>query len=151
MSLILQRLTATPAAVRRQRAQIIDSQLRNKQLELISNLRSKCDAIELQINQLTDIAPSSTTSLKMEAVDAQNLVENLQSLSTELTMAKVDLEVAEKNYKTWFAPDDQPNVPSPYQAAVAPVASAQVAPPAAAPVDTVAPAQQAPDGNAAAQ
>ena len=56
MSLILQRLTATPAAVRRQRAQIIDSQLRNKQLELISNLRSKCDAIELQINQLTDIA-----------------------------------------------------------------------------------------------
>lgn len=158
MSLILQRLTATPAAVRRQRAQIIDSQLRNKQLELISNLRSKCDAIELQINQLTDIAPSSTTSLKMEAVDAQNLVENLQSLSTELTMAKVDLEVAEKNYKTWFAPDDQPNVPSPYQAAVAPVASAQVTPPAvapvtpaAAPVDTVAPAQQAPDGNAAAQ
>ena len=164
MSLILQRLTATPAAVRRQRAQIIDSQLRNKQLELISNLRSKCDAIELQINQLTDIAPSSTTSLKMEAVDAQNLVENLQSLSTELTMAKVDLEVAEKNYKTWFAPDNQPNVPSPYQTAtaqaasaqvaqpaVAPVASAQVVAPAAAPVDTVAPAQQVPDGNAAAQ
>ena len=106
MSLILKRLTANPSSVRRQRAEIIDSQLRNKQLELISSLRAKCDSIELEINNLMDIAPTATTSLKMENVDPQKLVENLQNLSTKLELEKMGLNIAEDNYKKWFSDDE---------------------------------------------
>lgn len=106
MSLILKRLTANPSSVRRQRAQIIDSQLRNKQLELISSLRAKCDSIELEISNLMDIAPTATTSLKMENVDPQKLVENLQNLSTKLELEKMGLKIAEDNYKEWFSDDE---------------------------------------------
>ena len=106
MSLILKRLTANPSSVRRQRAEIIDSQLRNKQLELISSLRAKCDSIELEINNLMDIAPTATTSLKMENVDPQKLVENLQNLSTKLELEKMGLKIAEDNYKEWFSDDE---------------------------------------------
>ena len=106
MSLILKRLTANPSSVRRQRAEIIDSQLRNKQLELISSLRAKCDSIELEISNLMDIAPTATTSLKMENVDPQKLVENLQNLSTKLELEKMGLKIAEDNYKEWFSDDE---------------------------------------------
>ena len=106
MSLILKRLTANPSSVRRQRAEIIDSQLRNKQLELISSLRAKCDSIELEISNLMDIAPTATTSLKMENVDPQKLVENLQNLSTKLELEEMGLKIAEDNYKEWFSDDE---------------------------------------------
>ena len=106
MSLILQRLTANPSSVRRQRAEIIDSQLRNKQLELISSLRAKCDSIELEINNLMDIAPTATTSLKMENVDPQKLVENLQNLSTKLELEEMGLKIAEDNYEKWFSDEE---------------------------------------------
>lgn len=103
MSLILERLTASASSVRRQRAQIIDSQLRNKQLELISNLRAKCDSLDLEISNLMDIAPTATTSLKMENIDPQKLVESLQNLSTKLELEKMGLKIAEDNYKKWFS------------------------------------------------
>ena len=106
MSLILKRLTANPSSVRRQRAEIIDSQLRNKQLELISSLRAKCDSIELEISNLMDIAPTATTSLKMENVDPQKLVENLQNLSTKLELEKMGLKIAEDNYEEWFSDEE---------------------------------------------
>ena len=106
MSLILKRLTANPSSVRRQRAEIIDSQLRNKQLELISSLRAKCDSIELEISNLMDIAPTATTSLKMENVDPQKLVENLQNLSTKLELEKMGLKIAEDNYEKWFSDEE---------------------------------------------
>ena len=103
MSLILERLTASASSVRRQRAQIIDSQLRNKQLELISNLRAKCDSLDLEISNLMDIAPTATTSLKMENIDPQKLVESLPNLSTKLELEKMGLKIAEDNYKKWFS------------------------------------------------
>ena len=128
MSLILKRLTANPSSVRRQRAEIIDSQLRNKQLELISSLRAKCDSIELEINNLMDIAPTATTSLKMENVDPQKLVENLQNLSTKLELEKMGLKIAEDNYKEWFSDDEDEgatSVPKQPKGAVASQAKAQ--------------------------
>ena len=126
MSLILKRLTANPSSVRRQRAQIIDSQLRNKQLELISSLRAKCDSIELEISNLMDIAPTATTSLKMENVDPQKLVENLQNLSTKLELEKMGLKIAEDNYKEWFSDDeDATSVPTQQKGAAASQAKAQ--------------------------
>ena len=126
MSLILKRLTANPSSVRRQRAQIIDSQLRNKQLELISSLRAKCDSIELEISNLMDIAPTATTSLKMENVDPQKLVENLQNLSTKLELEKMGLKIAEDNYKEWFNDDEgATSVPKQPKGAAASQAQAQ--------------------------
>lgn len=126
MSLILQRLTANPSSVRRQRAQIIDSQLRNKQLELISSLRAKCDSIELEISNLMDIAPTATTSLKMENVDPQKLVENLQNLSTKLELEEMGLKIAEDNYEKWFSDEeDATSVPTQPKGAVASQAKAQ--------------------------
>ena len=126
MSLILKRLTANPSSVRRQRAQIIDSQLRNKQLELISSLRAKCDSIELEISNLMDIAPTATTSLKMENVDPQKLVENLQNLSTKLELEKMGLKIAEDNYEEWFSDEeDATSVQKQQKGAAAPQAKAQ--------------------------
>ena len=126
MSLILKRLTANPSSVRRQRAQIIDSQLRNKQLELISSLRAKCDSIELEISNLMDIAPTATTSLKMENVDPQKLVENLQNLSTKLELEKMGLKIAEDNYEEWFSDEeDATSVQKQQKGAIASQAKAQ--------------------------
>ena len=126
MSLILERLTASASSVRRQRAQIIDSQLRNKQLELISNLRAKCDSLDLEISNLMDIAPTATTSLKMENVDPQKLVENLQNLSTKLELEKMGLKIAEDNYKEWFSDDEgATSVPKQPKGAAASQAQAQ--------------------------
>ena len=126
MSLILKRLTASPSSVRRQRAEIIDSQLRNKQLELISSLRAKCDSIELEISNLMDIAPTATTSLKMENVDPQKLVENLQNLSTKLELEKMGLKIAEDNYEEWFSDEeDATSVPTQPKGAAASQAKAQ--------------------------
>ena len=125
MSLILKRLTANPSSVRRQRAQIIDSQLRNKQLELVSSLRAKCDSIELEISNLMDIAPTATTSLKMENVDPQKLVENLQNLSTKLELEEMGLKIAEDNYEKWFSDDEgAASVPTQPRGAVASQAQA---------------------------
>lgn len=126
MSLILKRLTANPSSVRRQRAEIIDSQLRNKQLELISSLRAKCDSIELEISNLMDIAPTATTSLKMENVDPQKLVENLQNLSTKLELEEMGLKIAEDNYEKWFSDEESAaSVPTQPKGAAASQAKAQ--------------------------
>jgi multidrug efflux pump subunit AcrA (membrane-fusion protein) len=90
-------------SVKLRRAQTVAESARIAQEALVNNLKARVNRLEVQLNQLTDLAPESGDSLRPGAgFEATAWVHGVQALQLEIRDAKIALEVAEATYTEWF-------------------------------------------------
>ena len=99
-------LTRGSKGILEDRAKNLSAQANLEQKGLVSEKERLVLQLEQKLNTLVDIAPNSTTSLQPggsgKNFDAQKWVSDLHSIQIQILEAKIELEVAQKTYDTWF-------------------------------------------------
>ena len=100
----MKNLTSGETGIKEKRAGILSQQAENAQTELLTRLRGERSDLELKIDRLSDLAPDSTTSLKVggDNFDAKAWVLEIQTAKVELAAKDVELDIAQKTYDEWF-------------------------------------------------
>jgi hypothetical protein len=75
----------------------------------ISNLKREKIKLENKINDLTDLAPENTYSLRPggEDFDAAKWMKELHKTRMDIALKQVELEEAQAIYDEWFAPSEE--------------------------------------------
>jgi len=96
--------------IKAQRAQTLADATFRKQTALVNKLKDELAEIDLQIEQITDIAPTNTYSLKPggKSFDPSKWVEELHRLKRERYNTEIDLSIAVETLNSWFG--EIPNV-----------------------------------------
>ena len=106
MNKFAQILTKTHKGILESRATNLAAQAQLEQEALVSAKKRRYLQLDQDFNSLTDLSPDSTTSLKPGGTgkdfNAAVWVEKLHNLQVERLEAKIELEVAENTYATWF-------------------------------------------------
>ena len=107
MNLFKKNITANSDSVKGKRADLLASATERQQRNLISELEQKIDDHEMKLQQLTDIAPENTYSLKPggDNFDPNKWVREQHQIVLELYALNVELEIANKVYGKWFEED----------------------------------------------
>ena len=99
----ISRLAGNGDAVKLRRAQVVSESARIAQEALVNNIKAQLNRLEVQLEQLTDLAPETTDSLRPGAgFQASDWVKGVQALKREIRDTKLDLETAEATYNEWF-------------------------------------------------
>jgi hypothetical protein len=86
------------------RVTVLATQASLAQDDLINTLKRKLAGLDLQLTQLTDLAPDSTDSLRPgEGFDPVQWVTAVQSLKVEMDKVSKQLAFAEETHNEWFA------------------------------------------------
>ena len=109
MNKFIQNLTANESGIKAKRANILANQAKTAQTDLINRLTREKDALDLRLDSLQDLAPDSTTSLKVggENFNPDQWVKDVQSIKVQITNKKVELLLAEETFNEWFASETE--------------------------------------------
>ena len=96
------------------RVEALTTQAEVAQQAIVNKLKQEKTKLELEIINLTDLAPESTDSLRpgTKNWDVQAWAKNLQRAKQDLHTVKIQLEIAEETYKEYFTdvePTEDPN------------------------------------------
>lgn|SRR5574343_1051605 len=100
-----QNLVKSDASIKQTRARIIASQAKSAQEKIIQGLKDKKDNLELELENLQDLSPTSTTSLVLAGgkdFDSTKWAQKLQEIKLALITNKVELDAAQATYDEWF-------------------------------------------------
>ena len=95
-------LTESHKGIREQRAKNLSERAKMEQEEYIRNLEKKEFDLKDKIDQLSDLGPESTMSLKNPDVSAKDWVQNMNKAELELELLKRELKIAQRVSKEWF-------------------------------------------------
>ena len=109
LSKFVSSLSNNDGAIKTKRAAILASSTEAKQTALINALKDKINTIDLEIENLTDLAPDNTYSLKPGGsnYDPQAWVTKLQQLKLDRFTVSIELDIAVDTYNEWFAPQEE--------------------------------------------
>jgi hypothetical protein len=101
----IKELTLSGVDLKGKRASILSSQVTSAQTSLINDLKGKRDQLELKLEDLTDLAPKSTTSLKVghKEFNATQWVREVHDTKVALEEAELELSIAEETFEEWFS------------------------------------------------
>lgn len=103
-------LVLSDGSIKKNRARIIGSQAKSAQEKLIAALKDRKDNLDLELDNLQDLSPNSTTSLVVadgKNFDPNRWVAEVQRVKIQLITTKVELDTAQATYKEWFV-DEKP-------------------------------------------
>ncbi len=97
-------LSASNADIKSQRATLVAESTSDEVDTLISVLRKEKRALESKLNNLTDLAPDNTYSLRpgSKDFDAAKWVKEYHQTKMDLKLKVIELETAEEIKKEWF-------------------------------------------------
>lgn len=96
-------LSSTGTAVLKRRANIINDNARQAQLDLINTLKKKLRVVDSRIADLEDLSVKSTDSLVVgESFDADVWVEKMQQNRLDKRDLQIELEIAESVMAEYF-------------------------------------------------
>ena len=98
-------LTLPESGIKGKRASILASSAETAHNDLISRLTKEYNTLELTLENLNDLSPDSTTSLKVggDDFDAEVWVQKMQDTKIALLNKKIELRVAKETHQEWFA------------------------------------------------
>lgn len=105
-------MTGTHQSVLSNRADMLITQAKLAQEGLIKEKQAVVNKLKLQLNGLTDLAPTSTTALTIEGLlssDPDKWVQDVHAIKVELQLAEEEVLVAQETYNEWF-PDETKEV-----------------------------------------
>ena len=94
-------------AVKGKRGSIVESQAKNELKKLINEKEGEISGKEMQLEDLNDIMPEDTTSLKLKNFDAVRWAKDNASLRLDLMELRIELKDLNDLYAEWFS-DDEP-------------------------------------------
>ena len=95
-------LTQNFSEIKKSRAKLLCDSAKTTQEKLVNDKKAVVLKIERDIDELTDLAPSSVTQLKLDRFDAEEWVAKLQDLRCQLYEAKIELDIAQNTYNEFF-------------------------------------------------
>lgn len=97
-------LSASNADIKSARAQLVADSTLDEVDSFISTIRKEKNQLSIKLNNLTDLAPDNSYSLRpgSKDFDAAKWVKELHSTKMQLELKTVELEVAEDIKKEWF-------------------------------------------------
>lgn len=103
-------LTKNSKEVTETRAKVIVRQAKTAQEKLLNNLKTDKENLELKLEELNDVFPNSTMTLKVaEGFNAERWVEDIQNTKIALLNNQVELKAAEETFNEWFVEDSGEN------------------------------------------
>jgi hypothetical protein len=109
---LLSTMTGTNEAILANRGGIVVTQAKLAQKRLIDEFKGKKAKLELAFNDLTDLAPTNSTALKIETeltTDPDAWVKKVHALEVEMALVEDDIKIAEERYNVWF-PEEAANL-----------------------------------------
>ncbi len=90
------------------RASILAESAELAQNSLINKLKSTKAELELELDKLTDLAPETTDSLRPGSKNwnPEQWVKRMQEINEDLYNLNIQIEIAQKTYKTYFTDVD---------------------------------------------
>ena len=107
MSKFKENLIADNSSIKENRARIIINATENELTNHINKIKNEINRKEMELEQLNDVAPENTFSLKPggEGFDPQKWVEGNVRIEQDLYSLRIKLDIAQKIYKVWFKED----------------------------------------------
>lgn len=102
---LLEKMTGSNHTILAERSSIIVEQAKLAQKRLIDGYKAELSQLQLQLNDLTDLAPTNTTSLKVESKLTKNpdlWVKEIHDLDVAIALKEDDIKIAELRYDMWF-------------------------------------------------
>lgn len=100
-------LTQNFSEIKRSRANLLCDSAKTTQEKLVNDKKAVVLRIKREIDNLTDIAPSTITQLKLDNFNAEEWVDKLQELRCELYEAEIELDIAQKTYNEFFVETEE--------------------------------------------
>jgi hypothetical protein len=102
-------LSASNADIKTTRAQSLADETVLEVETFVQTLKKEKLQLQNKLNNLTDLAPDNTYSLRPGSKDfnASKWVKELHSTKMDLKLKIIELEEAEAIYKEWFAPTEE--------------------------------------------
>ena len=95
-----QMLSPDTNAIRARRAQQVIGQIKLEQEALITNLKREVSTLETKLDDLSDLGPDDTTSLRTRKdFNAASWVQDVQDVKEQLLTKRVSLQIAEETLK----------------------------------------------------
>lgn len=103
----IKNLITGDSGIKEKRAGIVAQQAENAQTKLLTRLKTEKSNLELKIDQLQDLSPTDSTSLKVggDNFDPEVWVLEIHNAKVELATKEIELEIAQKSYDEWFGPE----------------------------------------------
>jgi len=102
---LLSKMTGSNAEVLAGRAGIVNEQARLAQVRLIDKHKGELNILKLRFNDLTDLAPTNSTALKIETkltTDPDGWVAEIHELQLAMALKEDDIAIAQATYDEWF-------------------------------------------------
>lgn len=106
MNKFVSTITKSHEGIREDRAQNKAQKTELKQKALVDKLQGEVLDLEGKIQDLTDLAPEDTTSLKPQDFDEEHWVEKMQQYKIDLLNKQIELETAKETYNDWFVAEE---------------------------------------------
>lgn len=108
MGKFLNTISSANSATLRNRAAQLNTQAKIAQEAIIADLRNRKALLEVKIQDLTDLAPDTTDSLRPSVRDwnPKKWASELQDVKVQLYELNVNLEIAENTLEEFFGDDD---------------------------------------------
>jgi uncharacterized protein YdcH (DUF465 family) len=104
MNKFVQTLSASDASIKESRARILSEQTEIEASTMVQNLKKEKLQLQSKINQMTDLAPETTDSLRpgTKGFDASKWIKDLHTFKMQLKLKQIELDEAESIYNEWF-------------------------------------------------
>ena len=105
-------LSASNTDIKSTRAEMVAESTSDEVDSFITNLRKEKRALSIKLNNLTDLAPDNTYSLRpgSKDFDATKWVKELHSTKMQLELKSIELKVAEEIKDEWFSAEVEAKV-----------------------------------------
>lgn len=106
---LLAKMTGSNSEILAGRAGIVNEQARLAQTGLIDKFKGKLNALNLRFNDLTDLAPTNSTALKIETkltTDPEGWVTEIHELQVQIALVEDDIKIAQETYDAWFPKEE---------------------------------------------
>jgi hypothetical protein len=100
-------LSASDSSIKESRANILSQQTEIEASTMVQNLKKEKLLLQSKIDQMTDLAPETSDSLRPGSKDfnAAKWVKDLHTFKMQLKLKQIELDEAEALYAEWFAGD----------------------------------------------
>ncbi len=104
MNKFIRTIVGTADGIKGQRATVLATQAKQAHEAIIADLKRKLSGLDLQLIQITDLAPDTTDSLRPgNGFNPSQWAKAVQALKVEIHQVKIELGIAEETYADWFA------------------------------------------------
>ena len=104
MNKFINSLTQSSTSIKEKRASILASSTKSAQEKIVNDLQDELNKIELEMENLTDIAPENTYDLKPGGsnFNPSNWANKLQELKVEKWQKTIEINIARETLNEWF-------------------------------------------------